>query len=98
MLQGYLNQDGAKEIGGVQFASYTATAADATANQMVIDLNDLPSVEIHMVQIYRSGVLQDIAGVTLSTSGSALTIADGGTYAATAGDVVHLAAAGKVSE
>lgn len=94
----YLNQDGVKEIGGFQPASYTTTAADATANSQTITLKDLPAVELHLVQIYRAGVLQNIAGVTVTTSGQSITIADGGTYAATAGDVVHLMVAGKLAE
>ena len=93
----YIRKNGVPEIGGFQPVLHTTTAAEATANAQVISLGDLPTVEFHIVQIYRAGVnVIDVAPVTVV--GNVLTITDGGTYAATAGDVVHILAAGTVAE
>lgn len=97
-LSVYLNQDGAKEIGAFQPVTHTTTSAEATANVQVITVDDLPSVEHFIVQIYRAGTEVGQLGVVVTTSENVITLTDGGTYAATAGDVVHMLVAGKVTE
>lgn len=78
-----------KGLGGLQpnAGTHTATAGEATANEVVIDTG-MTGATVFVVQIFRSNVnVMGDAVVTLSDG--VLTIADGAsTYAVTAGDVI----------
>lgn len=71
----------------VTMGTYTATAGNATANEMEINTG-VSSATKFIVQIFRSGVnVMEDAVVTMADG--ILTIADGSaTYAVTAGDIV----------
>lgn len=67
--------------------TYTADADDDTANAITITTG-IVDATVFFVQIFRSGAnVLDAAVVTLASG--VLTITDGGTYAATTGDVVN---------
>lgn len=73
--------------------AHTATSAEATADAAAI-VTGLDSITTFQVQILRAGV--DVkADAAVTASGGTLTVADGaGTYAVTAGDVIHWVAWG----
>lgn len=78
----------------VAFGSYTTVADDATANSITIDtgLTTADALSELVVSIERSGAsVKADAAITDNEDGT-FTIADGSTYAATAGDTVTWAA------
>lgn len=92
MIQ-YIN-DGSKGMGAFVAVQDTVTAAEATANAIVVDLSEAftAAPDFWIVQVFRSGVLvtEDAA---ISISGTNLTVADGAlTYNVTAGDIVNVLA------
>jgi hypothetical protein len=82
------------EAGGIvkgQAGVYTVVADDATANTVDIDTG-IDRATTFQIQIRRAGVeVQDAAVASLAAG--VLTVADGGTYALTAGDKIHWAVA-----
>lgn len=83
-----LNKDGVKTPALLGTMVHTVTADEATANAIALTTESLV-VEGATVSIRRAGVeVLDAAVVTFATN--VLTITDGGTYAATAGDIVNV--------
>jgi len=78
------------EAGGIikgQGGAYTVLAADDTANTVNIDTG-IDRATTFQIQIRRAGVeVQDAA--VCSMAAGVITVADGGTYALTAGDIIH---------
>lgn len=76
---------------------HVATADEATANAVVINLsNDLAVIEGATFTILRSGnIIQTDADLTYS--GATMTFADGSTYSVTAGDVITYVAFGSLT-
>ena len=87
-----------KELSASVSAKYTAVAADATADELTVVLDDLPAIDMLHVQILRAGV--DVkADAKVTITGTSVKIEDGAaTYAVTAGDVVHIFATGTRKE
>lgn len=86
-------------MGRVRPATYTAVAADATADYAVVDVSDMGAIDGAMVQVFRAGVdVTADAVVTLNNSGTGaangyIRVADGAaTYAVTADDVITVIA------
>lgn len=93
-MQVYLNEDGTKKLAAQSIMTYTAVAADASANTVDITVDDVTNIEWVHVEIFRSDV-QVTADADISFSGSTVTVADGAaTYAITAGDKIYIHAVG----
>jgi len=68
--------------------TYTVLAADVTATQVAINLlPDMAAVDGYILDIYRANVR--LAGGTVTAPASVLTVASGGGYTLTAGDVIR---------
>ena len=73
---------------------YTATSDDATADEAVIETG-LASASMFIARVLRADV--DVTGdAVLTTASGDISVADGSTYAVTAGDEIHWLASGSV--
>lgn len=93
---GFIPQDDDLPTGESLFGgSHTATADEATANEIDIDTG-LSVVTSYLVQIFRAGVMV-LGDAVVSEAGGVINIADGAsTYVVTAGDVVKWVALGTI--
>lgn len=82
----------ATDDGQYSFGTYTAVAGDDTAGTVSI-ATGLSSITSFLVQIFRSGVPL-FSDQAVSASGGNIVVADGATYALTAGDVINYLAIG----
>lgn len=99
-MNGYNLFDGEKEVSASQSGTHVVTSAQATAEIVILTLDDLPALSIYITQVFRAGVkIADDAAYTVS--GNVLTIteeASSPTWVMTAGDILMFHVAGRVVE
>lgn len=93
-----VNCDDGLQIGGVAMSgavragTHTVTTAEDTAGTLDI-ATGLTTVSAHFAQVLRSGAVAT-SDAAVSESSGTITVADGSTFAATDGDVIHWIAVG----